>query len=123
MAVLCKFNDLTKGVMAAVVISVLTACGGGSGGSSTAVNAVDAPTGLTYNPSTVAVDKDQAIPELIPSNSGGAVNYYLVAPVLPTGLSLDSTTGIISGTPTQSTERTNYTVFAGNGIGGTSSTL
>ena len=40
---------------------------------------------------------------------------YTVAPALPAGLSLDATTGAISGTPTAASPRTIYTVTASSG--------
>jgi len=42
------------------------------------------------------------------------VGPYSVSPSLPTGLTLDPATGIISGTPTAYTPATTYTVTAGN---------
>ena len=44
---------------------------------------------------------------------------YAVAPALPTGLSLDPATGILSGTPTAASPVTTYTVTATNSAGST----
>ena len=48
---------------------------------------------------------------------------YAIAPILPTGLSFDATTGTISGTPTSASSSTNYTVMAYNTIGSNSTTV
>ncbi len=52
-----------------------------------------------------------------PSNSGGTVVSYSVSPGLPAGLSLDSATGIVSGTPTAVTATATYVVTATNSGG------
>jgi alpha-tubulin suppressor-like RCC1 family protein len=54
--------------------------------------------------------------------SGGAVSSYSVTPSLPAGLSLNTTTGVISGTPTVASVATNYTVTANN-CGGTNNAI
>ena len=48
---------------------------------------------------------------------------YTISPNLPAGLSFDSTTGVISGTPTANTPATNYTVTACNASGCATTTL
>jgi sarcosine oxidase delta subunit len=48
---------------------------------------------------------------------------YSVAPALPTGLSLNTTTGTISGTGTVATAAQNYVVTATNSCGNTTATL
>jgi uncharacterized repeat protein (TIGR01451 family) len=94
-----------------------------SGGSTTAVlvfNVIDvAPSNLTYatNPATYPVN--QTIANNVPSSSGGAVVYYAISPALPAGLALNSTTGVISGTPTAVTAAATYTVTASNTGGST----
>ena len=58
-----------------------------------------------------------------PSSTGGAVVSYMVSPALPAGLSLNPTTGVISGTPTALTAAANYTITATNSGGSISATL
>jgi len=62
-----------------------------------------------------------AISTLTPANSGGAASSYSIDITLPAGLSFDTTTGIISGTPTATSSATTYTITATN-IGGSGST-
>jgi gliding motility-associated-like protein len=51
-----------------------------------------------------------------------STNGYVISPSLPPGLNFDTTTGIISGTPTAASPATNYTITAYN-IGGGSSAI
>lgn len=75
-----------------------------------------APSGLAYS-SPVSYFTGSAIDPNVPTSGGGAVSVYSVSPALPAGLSLDPTTGILSGTPTVPTPAANYTVTAANGAG------
>ena len=50
-------------------------------------------------------------------NSGGGMVTYSIAPTLPTGLTLNTATGLISGTPTVSLTQTSFTVTATNAAG------
>jgi len=59
---------------------------------------------------------NQAITPLSPTVVG-SVSSYSVSPALPAGLALDPATGVISGTPTQLSVATNYTVTATNSTG------
>lgn len=45
----------------------------------------------------------------------GTVTEYSVSPSLPNGLTLDTATGLISGSPTENKTRTTYTITARNG--------
>ena len=82
-----------------------------------------APTSLAYTLATAIYTKNVVIASNAPSNSGGTVVSYGVSPALPTGLSLDTTTGIISGTPTAITALATYTVTATNTGGNTTKAL
>jgi DNA-binding beta-propeller fold protein YncE len=64
-----------------------------------------------------------AITANTPSSSGGAVAAYSVVPTLPWGLSLNSTSGVITGIPTVATPQADYTVTAYNAGGSASATL
>jgi len=79
------------------------------------------PSALSY-PSPQTYTVDTAITSLNPTVTG-EVAYYTVQPVLPAGLSLDVTTGRISGTPTTASARTDYLITAQNSTGSTDFTL
>ena len=98
-----------------------------TGGSTTAdltivVNDI-APSSLTYSPSSFTLTKDTAMTTVTPTNSGGTVVSYSVSPSLPAGLTLDTSTGAISGTPTAVTSSATYTVTATNTGGTTTADL
>jgi hypothetical protein len=53
---------------------------------------------LTYGTLNAVYTRGTAITPNTPTDSGGAANSYSVTPALPAGLSLNPTTGVISGT-------------------------
>lgn len=57
------------------------------------------------------------ITPLVPNKNGTVVNSFAISPALPAGLSLDTSTGIISGAGTVQSPRTTYTVTATNSTG------
>ena len=92
-------------------VAICVSCGSGSSSAPPA-----APSGLSYpNPSSATVGT--AITPLSPTVTG-TVATYSVTPALPPGLSLNATTGVISGTPTASTVEANYSITASNAVSG-----
>jgi uncharacterized repeat protein (TIGR01451 family) len=116
----------TPTTVAAVATFTVTAVN--SGGSTTAKVSITikdlAPTGLTYSANPAVYTKGTLIPGNVPSlGGGGPVTAYTVAPALPAGLILSTSTGSISGIPTAVSATTTYTVTATNGSGSTTATV
>ena len=81
------------------------------------------PSTLAYSGSPFTLTKDSAMTAASPTSGGGAVTSYSVSPTLPAGLSLDTSSGVISGTPTAVTSSATYTITATNTGGSTSTTV
>jgi hypothetical protein len=103
---------MSKVALVAAFAMLLVACGGG--GSSTSV---PAPSALSYtSPEQATMGK--AITPLSPKVTG-TVTSYAVSPALPAGVSLSTTSGVISGTPTTTVAQATYTITATNATGST----
>ena len=81
-----------------------------------------APSNLSYTPSTISGTVGTAISSLTPTVTG-TVDTYSVSPSLPAGLSINSTSGVISGTPSAVAASATYTVTAENAAGSTTTTV
>jgi hypothetical protein len=81
-----------------------------------------APTGLSYNPPSINATIGTAIADLTPAVTGSGITYS-IDPALPSGLFLNPTTGVISGTPSVTSASAIYTVSATNFGGSTTTTL
>ena len=77
----------------------------------------EAPLTLTYSANTVVYCTGAAITSNTPTITGGTPTLYTVAQALPSGLSIDPNTGIITGVPNATAIATNYTVTASNSCG------
>ena len=112
-----------RGALAARVglLSIAALAAGCGGGSSSTPPTVTAPSGLSYpNPTTATVGT--AMTPLSPTVVG-TVSSYSVSPPLPTGLSLNTTSGVISGTPAASAAEATYVITATNAGGNTTFVL
>ena len=103
---------------AVTATATYTVTGTNTGGSATdsftiTVNDV-APSSVAYSPNSFTLTKGTAMTTVTPTTSGGSVTLWSVSPSLPAGLSLDSSTGAISGTPTAITSSAVYTITASN---------
>jgi uncharacterized repeat protein (TIGR02543 family) len=68
------------------------------------------PPAFSYSPTSASTISGSALSAITPVLTGGDINSYSVSPSLPNGLNLNTTTGVISGTPTLSSPRTTYVV-------------
>ncbi|NDC33489.1 MAG: hypothetical protein EBZ63_07295, partial [Burkholderiaceae bacterium] len=88
----------------------------------TVASVLNPPTSLSYTPSSASGQVGQSITSLVPSVTGTVTNYS-VSPTLPSGLSIDSGTGVISGTPSVASSSASYTVTAANADGSTTASV
>ncbi len=98
------------------VVLLLSVCTRGA-------SSTQSPSALRYASSTAIYTKGVLVTANIPSSSGGVATLYRISPALPAGLSLSSSTGIISGTPIAATAANIYTVTASNLGSSTTATL
>ena len=85
-------------------------------------NQTAAPANLVYPASTITATAGQVIPTATPTVTG-SVTSYSISPALPAGLTLNTSTGAISGTPTVSSVQATYTITASNVSGSTTTTI
>ena len=82
-----------------------------------------APSALSYSPTSQTVRQGTAITAMTPTVSGGTPTYT-ISPALPAGLSINATTGVISGTLTATqTGTVTYTITAANSGGSVTATI
>ncbi len=95
------------GLSLAMELVFLCGCGNNGGSISTKV-----PLVVSYSAGTSVYTKGVAITPDNPKISSGTATGYSILPALPAGLALNSTTGVVSGTPTVVTATASYTVTA-----------
>jgi hypothetical protein len=81
------------------------------------------PRNLTYTSNSPTYTKWTTITSNTPSWSGHAVTSWSISPALPAGLSFNTSTGVITGTPTSSIYSASHTVTAANAGGSTTRSL
>src|SRR3982751_2476618 len=113
-------RSLASHALSLTAMALLAGCGGGDGGGSSTppppAPSPTAPSGLSY-PSAQNLMAGVTMTPLSPTVSGNPTSYS-VSGTLPVGISLNSTNGQISGTPTYATDGT-YRVTASNSLGST----
>lgn len=117
----------TPTAVAATATYTVTASNAGGNDSvelSITVNDV-APSGLSYSVNPAVYAAGASISPNVPSwsASGGTPTAFAANGALPQGLSLDPTTGILTGTPATQTPQVGYSITASNTGGNTSVTL
>jgi hypothetical protein len=102
-----------------LVALLIGSCGGGGGGGGYPSGPTP-PSDLQY-PSPLSFVVNKAITQVTPMVMG-QVTSYSVSPALPVGLSMNTASGVISGTPAAVTPQATYTVTASNSAGSTTAT-
>jgi hypothetical protein len=102
---------------ASYTVSALNSAGSTSASIQITVSApLPPPTGLMYPQTTIATYVGQTITPDIPG-AAGTITSYTVSPALPPGLTMDPSTGVISGTPIAAVPETTYDVVGSNSSG------
>lgn len=96
--------------------------GDGTGTFSLRVNEL-APSNIVYSASVLTCTSGTACSLAAPTTGGGPPTSFSISPGLPSGLTLNTTTGAISGTPVNASTLTTYTVTANNSGGNGTTTL
>ncbi|MBP6397418.1 MAG: putative Ig domain-containing protein [Saprospiraceae bacterium] len=80
--------------------------------------------GLTYTSTSINTCVNATIPDnTVSAITGSTPTNFSISPALPSGLSISSSTGTISGTPLVSSPTTSYTITATNACGTTTQTV
>jgi hypothetical protein len=78
---------------------------------------------FTLSSSTESKTANTAISGYTITSTGGAIASYAISPVAPAGLTFNTTTGLLTGTPTEVAPATTYTVTATNATSSTTQTF
>jgi len=116
----------TPTAISLITTYTITATNSGGTGTTTVTLTVNPPAPvISYTPSSNIYTIGVAITSLTPANTGGAATSYSIDIALPTGMLFNTTTGVISGTPTVISTITTYTITATNagGTGNTTETI
>jgi large repetitive protein len=102
----------------AAVFAITATYRGGHNTSTLVLSVTEPPSHLSY-PNPVEGTVGAALTPLTP-RIAGTVEHYSVTPALPAGVVLDSTSGLIAGTPRVARKLTPYTITASSQAGNTS---
>jgi hypothetical protein len=87
------------------------------------VSIPSAPAGLMYTVNPLAATVGSAISVDVLTSTGGSPSAVSISPPLPAGLTMNTSNGSISGTPTHAAASAAYTVTATNFLGSSSTVI
>ena len=74
---------------------------------------------LSYGLSTVSLFIGEEMQALTPSFTGDGPQFWVINPSLPSGITFDRDSGVISGTPDEVSQSIRYTIIGSNAMGST----
>ena len=110
------FSGTPTVVQTAQVYTVTATNSGGSSNAPVTITVLPVKPNISYAGSPYTFTQNSAIVPISPSNSGGSATYA-VSPALPASLSLNSSTGQLSGTPSATQSATAYNITSTNAAG------
>ena len=121
------FNGSISGVASVnhsgQVYTISASNSGGSDAQSFQLVVVEPLPVLSYLPFTYVGDVSLTMTDMVATNTGGAIAVWSIHPPLPAGITFNTTSGLISGTPTTTSPSTQYTVFANNSGGSSNASV
>ncbi|GAB2626394.1 hypothetical protein GCM10026987_24530 [Belliella aquatica] len=116
-----EISGTPEGLLPSTLFTITATNSGGSTTTSFTLIINDVPpSNLTYSSSFGSIVRGVPFISSVPNFDGGDIVSYSIVPSLPTGLTLDPSTGVISGTPQNPFDLTTYTLTATNSGGNTS---
>ena len=101
----------------AYIVTAANAYGSGTAVVNITINAGPPIPSIGYSPNNASLNVGTPMVPMTPNNIGGAATSWSISPALSAGLSISTSTGVISGTPTAAKAITGYTVTASNASG------
>ena len=115
-----------KSILLVCVLILTIGCGGGGGDDSGTINPnppvdpppmAEAPCDLTYPDSVLLIQAGGDVSGFPPSVDCGTPDAYSISPELPSGMTMEPDTGVISGSPLDEIYFDTHTITATNDIG------
>jgi hypothetical protein len=113
----------TSFAAATYTVTAYNASGSGSATVTLSCPANTSAPAISYNPTINVFTTTSLITPLSPIVTGGIPTSYTISTALPAGLVFNTTTGIISGTPTATSAAKIYTITGTNGSGSSSTVI
>ena len=101
-------------------LRVYTVTATNTGGTSTTeieITVLDQVPMIAYVPSDEVLLLNESVLNMVPESTGGAITGWSITPEPSAGLFFDASTGVFSGTPTETMIRTLYEITATNDVG------